>query len=302
MLITSALLTAALAAAPAPGKAATPADLTPIECSACAEWNVARAPFALHGKSWYVGTEGLSAVLIDSGDGLVLIDAALPQSAPLIAANIESLGFRLTDVKWILNSHPHYDHAGGIAALQRMSGAKVATTARGAQALRLGNAPHDDPQVGFGPQANAFPPVAVVDELADGAALTLGDLTLVMHATPGHTPGGATWSWRSCEGKDCRNLVYADSVTAVSAPGFRYSDDAARVAEFRATLDRVAALDCDLAVSAHPGPTRLFERAAARDAGKAEPAFFDDQSCRDYASFGRDWLDKRLAEEAAKAD
>lgn len=282
--------------------AATPADLAPIDCRACADWNVARAPFVLHGRSWYVGTEGLSAVLIDSGDGLVLIDGALPQSAPLIAANIESLGFRLADVKWILNSHPHYDHAGGIAALQRMSGAKVATTVRGAQALRLGNAPHDDPQVGFGPQANAFPPVAQVTELADGAALTLGGLTLVMHATPGHTPGGATWTWRSCAGDDCVDIVYADSLTAVSAPGFRFSDDPARVAEFRATFDRVAALDCDLAVSAHPGPTALFERAAARDAGKPEPAFFNDQSCRDYAAFGRDWLDKRLAEEAAKPD
>lgn len=295
MLMTPALLAAALAA--------TPADLTPIDCSACVEWNVPRAPFALHGKSWYVGTEGLSAVLIDSGDGLVLIDGALPQSAPLIAANIQAPGYRLGDVRWILNSHPHFDHAGGIAALQRMSGAKVATTVLGAQALRLGNAPHDDPQVGFGPKANAFPPVAEVTELADGAALTLGQLTLVLHATPGHTPGGATWSWRSCgEDGDCRDLVYADSITAVSAPGFRYSDDPDRVAEFRATIDRIAALDCDLAVSAHPGFTELFEKAAARDAGKAEPAFFDDQSCRAYAAIGREWLDKRLAEEAAKAD
>jgi metallo-beta-lactamase class B len=294
MLITPALLAAALAA--------TPADLTPIDCSACAEWNVARAPFLLHGKSWYVGTQGLSAVLIDTGDGLVLIDGALPQSAPLIAANIESLGFKISDVKWILNSHPHFDHAGGIAALQRLSGAKVASTVRGAEALRLGNAPHDDPQVGFGPQANAFPPVAAVTELADGAVLSVGSVSLVLHATPGHTPGGATWSWTSCTGKDCVDIVYADSLTAVSAPGFRYSDDPARVAQFRATLEKVGALDCDLAVSAHPGPTNLFERAAARDAGKAEPAFFDDQSCRAYAAFGHDWLDKRLAEEAAAAD
>jgi metallo-beta-lactamase class B len=292
-------LTALLFAAAA---AATPADLTPIDCGACAEWNVARAPFVLHGKSWYVGTQGLSAVLVDSGDGLVLIDGALPQSAPLIAANIESLGFRLADVKWILNSHPHYDHAGGIAALQRLSGAKVATTVRGAQALRMGNAPHDDPQVGFGPQANAFPPVAEVTGLADGARLHVGNVTLVLHATPGHTPGGATWSWRSCAGDDCVDIVYADSITAVSAPGFRYSGDPARVAEFRATLDRVGALDCDLAVSAHPGFTKLFEKAAARDAGQAEPAFFDDQSCRAYATAGRERLDKRLAEEAATAD
>lgn len=294
MLITSTLLALALAA--------SPADLMPIECPACAGWNLPQAPFLLHGKSWYVGTQGLSAVLIDSGDGLVLVDGALPQSAPLIAANIASLGFSVTDVKWILNSHPHYDHAGGIAALKRLSGARVAGTARGAEAMRQGNAPHDDPQVGYGPQANAFPPVDEVTGLADGAQLTVGDLTLTLHATPGHTPGGATWSWRSCDQGRCRDLVYADSVTAVSAPGFRFSDDPGRVAEFRATLDRIAGLDCDLAVSAHPGPTKLFERAAARDAGEEEPAFFDDQSCRAYAAFGRDWLDKRLAEESAKSE
>ena len=295
MPISALLLAAALAATPPAN------DLTPIECSACAQWNLPRAPFLLHGQSWYVGTEGLSAVLIDSGAGLVLIDGALPQSAPLIAANIAALGFRLTDVKWILNSHPHYDHAGGIAALKRMSGARVASTARGAEALALGDAPQDDPQVGFGPKVNAFPPVKDVIVLDDGAVVSLGGLVLSMHATPGHTPGGTTWSWLSCDAVGCRNLVYADSVTAVSAPGFRFSDDSERLAEFRATLDRIAALDCDLAVSAHPGPTRLFERAAARDAGQTAPAFFDDQSCRDYADFGRQWLEKRLAEEAAPA-
>ncbi|MBW8366588.1 MAG: subclass B3 metallo-beta-lactamase [Arenimonas sp.] len=294
MLIASALLATVLAA--------TPADLTPIECKACPGWNKPRAPFLLHGRSWYVGTEGLSAVLVDTGDGLVLIDGALPQSAPLIAANVRSLGFALEDVRWILNSHPHYDHAGGIAALQRMSGARVASTARGAQALKLGNAPHDDPQVGYGPQANAFPPVAEVTVLADGDTLALGTVTLTMHATPGHTPGGSTWTWRSCDAGDCRDLVYADSITAVSAPGFRFSDDAARTAEFRATLARMGALDCDLVVSAHPGPPRLFEKAAARDAGADEPAFFDSQSCRDYAAFGSQWLDQRLAEEATRTD
>lgn len=282
--------------------AATPADLEPIQCQACDGWNQPRSPFLLHGKSWYVGTQGLSAVLIDTGDGLVLIDAALPQSAPLIADNIQSLGFALGDIRWILNSHPHYDHAGGIAALQRLSGARVASTERGAQALRLGNTPHDDPQAGYGEKANAFPPVATAEALPDGSVLALGEIKLTLHATPGHTPGGSTWSWRSCEGSDCRSLVYADSVTAVSSPGFRFSDDTARIEQFRATLDRIAALDCDLLVSAHPGPSQLFEKAQARDAGAATPAFFDTQSCRAYAGFGRDWLEKRLAEEAGGTD
>src|SRR5690606_25890384 len=125
------------------------ADTRPIECGNCAAWNETQTPFRLHGDSWYVGTRGLSSVLVATPEGLVLIDGALPQSAPLIAANVESLGFRMDQVRYLLNSHPHYDHAGGLAALQRLSGAPAVSTAAGAKALRLGNAPHDDPQAGF---------------------------------------------------------------------------------------------------------------------------------------------------------
>ncbi|HBD20852.1 MAG TPA: subclass B3 metallo-beta-lactamase, partial [Arenimonas sp.] len=99
--------------------AATAADTAPIECGACAEWNQPQAPFRLHGDSWYVGTKGLSAVLVATPKGLVLIDGALPQSAPLIAANVATLGFDIRDVRFLLNSHAHFDHAGGLAALQR---------------------------------------------------------------------------------------------------------------------------------------------------------------------------------------
>ena len=106
------------------------------------------------------------------------------------------------------------------------------------------------------------------------ALVAVCDGVLVIEGSFCCEPTGAG-ARRSCDGGDCRDLVYADSITAVSAPGFRYSDDPDRVAEFRATIDRIAALDCDLAVSAHPGFTELFEKAAARDAGKPGPAFFD---------------------------
>lgn len=276
-------------------------DLVPIDCPSCAAWNAPQAPFRLHGNSWYVGTGGLSAVLVASDDGLVLIDGGLPQSAPVIAANIESLGFALSDIRWILNSHAHYDHAGGIAALKRLSGADVAATVRGAAALRAGNVPADDPQVGYGEKANAFPPVAEVIELEDGATITVGGIALTLHATPGHTPGGSTWSWRSCEGEDCRDLVYADSVTAVSAPGFRFSNEPERLTRFEATFARIEALPCDLIVSAHPSATGLFEKIAVRDGRASGTPLLDPQSCRTYAVAGRAWLQKRLAEEAAAA-
>jgi len=283
------LLAASLSASP---------DTAPINCRQCPAWNEAREPFRLHGDSWYVGTQGLSAVLIAGDDGLVLIDGALPQSAPLIAANIEALGFSLQDIRWILNSHAHYDHAGGIAALQRMSGARVGASARGAEALRMGNASPDDPQAGYGPEANAFPPVTNVEVLEVGGVLAVGNIALTLHPSDGHTPGGATWAWRSCDDQgDCRDLVYADSLTAVSAPDFRFSRDPARVARFRATIAATGALECDLLVSAHPGFSGLFEKLAQRESGSGENSLIDPEACARYAEGGGAWLDKRLKEE-----
>lgn len=260
-------------------------DTAPFDCTACPGWNQAQAPYRLHGDSWYVGTQGLSSVLVATPEGLVLIDGGLPQSAPRIIANLRALGFEPGQVRYLLNSHEHFDHAGGLAALQRLTGAPVLATAAGAEALRRGQANNDDPQAGFGADA-AYPPVREVRVVADGHRFTLGGTTFTMHATPGHAPGGSTWTWRSCEGDDCRDLVYADSLTAVSAPGFRFSDDPARIETFRATIARVAALPCDLLVSAHPD--------FARQAGSG--------TCAAYAAGGEAWLERRLAEEAAAAD
>lgn len=273
------------------------ADTAPIDCRNCAAWNEAQAPFRLHGDSWYVGTKGLSAVLVATPAGLVLIDGGLPQSAPLIAANVESLGYELSDVRYLLNSHPHWDHAGGLAALQRLTGAPVLASAAGAEAMRRGNSPKGDAQAGFGEKANAYPPIARVDVIEDGAVVELGGMRLTMHATPGHTDGGTTWTWRSCAGADCRDLVFADSLSAVSSPEFRFSDHPEHVAQLRATIARVAALPCDLVVSAHPSAVGLFEKLGKRDADPQ--AMFDPQACRDYAAGGASSLDKRLADEAA---
>lgn len=271
----------------------TSPDSVAIHCTACADWNRERAPFRLHGSSYYVGVEGLSVVAIDTGAGLVLIDAGLPQSVPVIERNLATLGFSLGDVRYVLNSHAHFDHAGGIAAIARRTGATVVASALGAKALQSGAALAEDPQHGYGDAMN-FPPVAApVKVLGDGETLTLGTVTLRMIATPGHTPGGSSWAWRSCEDDDCRQLVFADSLNPVSAPGFRYgAEDGARMREFRASVDGVAALDCDLMVSAHPSQSQLFEREAAGQ-------LLQPGACAAYAHDADGRLDARLREEAA---
>jgi len=273
-------------------------DVKPVVCDSCAEWNVPHKPFRIFGNSYYVGPDGLSSVLITSDKGHVLIDGALPQSAPQIAENIASLGFRLQDVKWIVSSHAHYDHAGGIAALSRKSGARVAASKRSSEGLRSGSVPADDPQVGYGAEM-LFPKVKEVRELSDGEELTLGTLRIKVHYTPGHTPGATSYSWQSCEGTTCLHMVYADSLNAVSAPGFRFSAQPMRITEFEQSIEKVKSLPCDVVISAHPSFSRLFERQDLRRTRKpSDPdPMIDQAGCRSYALDAQDRLHKRLSQE-----
>lgn len=274
----------------------------PIACDACEGWNAPRVPFRVFGNTWYVGVGGLSAVLITSPEGHVLVDGGLPQSAAPIDANIRALGFRTEDVRLIFNSHAHYDHAGGIAALQRLSGATVVSSDAGARALEAGEPTPDDPQYALGRAVNAFPPVSQVRRVDDGTVVRVGDLAVTVHHTPGHTPGGTTMSWQSCEGSHCLDIVYADSLTPVSADGFRFSAGPSgpeRVARFRATIDKVAALPCDIVLAAHPGFTDIDGKLARRAKGAGADPFIDPDGCSAYASAARTRLDARLADERA---
>ena len=116
------------------------------ECERCEEWNEPIDPFRVYGNTWYVGTDGLTSILIESDEGLILIDGGLPQSAPLIVASIRALGFNPHEIRAILVSHPHFDHAGGVNALQRMTGADVFTGSGGVTQLTSGRLEAKDPQ------------------------------------------------------------------------------------------------------------------------------------------------------------
>src|SRR5690606_22889772 len=121
-----------------------------------------QSPFRIHGDTYYVGTRGLAALLITSPEGHVLIDGGLPNSAPLILESVRALGFDPADIRLLLNSHVHFDHAGGIAALQHASGARVAASAASAPVLESGESEADDPQHGV---LLGFPAVADVQRV-----------------------------------------------------------------------------------------------------------------------------------------
>ena len=169
-----------------------------IDCERCEAWNQEQAPFRIFGNTYYVGVHGLGSILITSPEGHVLIDGALPQSAPLIARHVKQLGFAIEDVKVILNSHVHYDHAGGIAELQKSSGAKVIASDIAAKVLRTGKVERNDPQFEI---IKPSPAVGNVEALGARKSVNVGKLQLQAIHTPGHTPGGTSWSWTSCEGE-----------------------------------------------------------------------------------------------------
>lgn len=291
-------LAAAVLLAVALAQPATFKSDAPHKCDSCDEWNKPREPFKIYGTTYYVGTDGLSAILIAGDQGLVLLDGGLEQSAALIDANIRKLGFRTEDVKLIVNSHGHYDHAGGLAALQRASGATVAASPSTAQALQRGENTPDDPQYGFGKAANGFPPVTNVRVLKDGEVLRVGNIAVTANFTPGHTPGSTAWTWQACEAGKCLHMVYADSLTAVSAPGFKYTAEPERVNLFRRSISRVAELPCDIVVSTHPSATNLDDKIKKRAALKgAGPDPFVDHGCKALAAAALKTLEARIAEE-----
>jgi metallo-beta-lactamase class B len=270
----------------------------PSSCSECPTWNVPQEPFKIYGNAYYVGTHGLGSVLITSPTGHVLIDGALPESVPHIVANIRSLGFRVEDIKLIVNSHVHFDHAGGIAELQKLSGARVAASTWTAAVMRTGVVPRDDPQFGV---IIPIARVASVGTVKDGEALSAGGVKVTAHRTAGHTPGGTSWTWRSCEGSRCLDLVYADSLTPVSAKGFlftRSKEYPHAVADFERSYSFLDRTPCDILITPHPDFSSLWERLERRSTNP--DALIDPTACRALAQDARERLKKRLATEEGR--
>jgi metallo-beta-lactamase class B len=254
------------------------------------DWDKPAPPVRIHANTYLVGTCGVSAILITGTQGDILIDGGTEAGADLIANNIRSLGFRLSDVKILLHSHEHMDHVGGIARLQQLTGAQLYASPAAAKVFETGAPGPGDPQAGM---YKPFPAARVDRVIQDGETVRLGNLALTAIATPGHTPGALSWDWGSCDGGVCRRIVYADSLTPVSRKDYRFSDHPAYVAAFRASIAKVAALDCEILLTPHPSASKMIDRLAGR------APLEDSNACRDYTAGLSKQLDERLAKEAA---
>ena len=246
--------------------AAERAPLDPFAVSG--RWNKPFAPFTIIGNIHYVGTEGVSAFLITTPKGHILIDGILAQSVPQIVANIRTLGFDIRDVKYLLNSHAHIDHAGGLAGLQRASGAQMVASAADRPTLEAG-------AIGFGPTKDMpFPPIRVDRVVGEGDTVRLGGVTLTAHLTPGHTQGCTSWSTvvKGADGAPhtavfhCSTTVAGQSLVPESWPGM--------IAAYRATFAKLRAMRADVFLAPHDSFFDLEARRARQLAGDAN-AFVD---------------------------
>jgi metallo-beta-lactamase class B len=285
----AALLLASCAAPVTPPAQSAPSIAHWAEaCEDWAEWDKPGPPFQVHGNTYYVGTCGISAILVTGDEGHVLIDGGTESGAELIARNIEALGFGLADVEILLMSHEHHDHVGGTARLQQMTGARLLASPEAAPVMRSGLAGEDDPQFGMN---EAFPAARVDGEIASGKPVRFGNLTLVPIATPGHTTGALTWQWNACTpDDDCRTVVYADSLTPISNDSYRFSDHPGYLADYRHGLFLLSSLACDILLTPHPSASGMRERSVAGDLRQ-------EGACPAYADAIRARLDERLAKE-----
>lgn len=272
-----------------PPAAAPPAAYADA-CGDWDDWDKPAPPFRIHGNSYYVGTCGISAILVTGSEGHILIDTGSEAGADAVLASVAELGFAPGDIRILLISHEHYDHVGGAARVAERTRARVIAGPVAAGVLESGNVGADDALHGEHP---AMRPVPRVEVIAPGAPVRLGDIALTMVPTPGHTLGAASWQWRACEDGDCRTVVYADSLTPVSAEGYRFTDHPDRVATFRQSIAAVAALDCDILMTPHPSASAMRQRIV-------EGSLARSGACSAYAAQVSAGLDARLAKEAGQ--
>jgi metallo-beta-lactamase class B len=253
-------------------------------------WSKPIRPYRVVGNIYYVGSEGLSAWLISTSEGHVLLDSGpSPAGAKLIEANIQALGFKLSDVKILINTHAHFDHAGGLAQLKTDTGAKVWASRPDEPALEKGQ--H------FGDNDNGltpFAPVKVDKAFGDGQKLKLGETTLVAHLTPGHTIGCTTWTTQVVDRDRPLNVTFNCSTSVAGNVLVGNKTYKNIVADYRLTFAMLKALPTDVMLPSHEEQGALLAKRKKMLSGDVN-AFIDPTELARYATTSEEAFDKELA-------
>jgi len=258
-----------------------PATANPQADPTARSWNQPVKPYRIIGNVWYVGASGVTSFLITTSKGHILLDSGLPETVPLIKQNVAQLGFKLSDIKILLNSHAHYDHAGGLAELKELTGAKLMATEADAELMARGG--KDDFQWG---DRFAYRAVNADRVLRDGDRVELGEVTLTARLTPGHTKGSTTWTMKVKDGGKQYDVVFA---TSVSAPGYNLvnNDKYPRIVDdYARTFQILKSLPCDVFVGPHAEFFSMKEKMERLEKGAKSNPFIDPAGYREYLANG----------------
>ena len=258
-------------------------QLKPFEVQA--NWLTPIAPLRISDHVWQIGTANITALLVKTGQGAVLIDGGMPQVAELLLANMKRLGVAPHELRFILHSHAHADHAGPLAAIKRATGARLVSNAESAVLLARGGSN----DIHFGDDI-LFPPVHADRLLQDGEVIELGGMAFTVAFTPGHTPGSMSWTWTDTRKGAPVRIAYADSL---SAPGYKLVGNPAYptlLDAFKRSAAIVRKLPCDLLLTPHPDQSGWDYANAARP--HPQPL-----SCTAYADAAEQRLKQQLEDQ-----
>ena len=242
--LAGAILAGLFAVAPAAAQLAPPA------------WTRPMSPFTLIGPIDYVGTEGLAAYLIHTRDGAILIDAPMAENVNNIEYAVRARGVKMREVKYLLLSHAHFDHAGGLAGVKKLTGARLVVGARDARAVSTGIPPGE---TNYG--VIRFPAASVDVPARDGSKVTLGGVTLTAVSTPGHTPGCTSWKMRIVDKGKPLDVLFACSITVAGNKLVGNKRYPGIVSDFRQTFAKLEGMQADVVLPFHPESVDLFARA-----------------------------------------
>jgi len=249
------------------------------------------------GNTYYVGSKALATYLITTPEGHILLNSGFEETVPLIRVGVESLGFKLRDVKIILASHAHSDHVAGHALLQELTGAKVYVMEGDDRVIANGG----EGQYHYTTSRWKKCPVDRV--LKDGEEVKLGGVTLVAKKTPGHTRGCTTWTWQEMDRGKVVNVVVIGSPNV--NPGYRLVDNKDYpeiAADFAKTFETLKSLKCDVFLGAHGdyyGMLAKYETSQTNGARISNP-FVDPEGYKAYVDLKEKAFRKTLADQTSK--
>lgn len=261
-------------------------------------WNVPVKPYRVIANVYYVGTNEITSFLITTPAGHILIDSGFQETVPIIRQSVRQLGFRFEDIKILLNTQAHVDHAGGLALMKQLTGARL--MASEADAVLIANGGKNDYRFG---DEYSYPPATTDRIIRDRDRVTLGGVTLTAHLTPGHTKGCTTWTMTVKDGGRKREVVFVGSTTINE--GVRLLDNPAYpniASDYARTFRVLKSLRCDVFLASHASFFSMEEKMRRLERGDRTNPFIDPQGYRVFlAETEATYLKQLRQEREAKA-